>query len=177
MLEKPTLIGAKIVLRPITAQDAAAMYASLFDKEGLRLTGTQASFSFEDVQRHCQRVENADDRVDLAITIKGSPDYIGEVVLNNIDWPNRSAGFRIALAGAQYYGKGIGTEAARLAVDYGLHTLNLHRIELEVYDFNPRARHVYEKIGFVVEGVRRDALLWDGEYHDAILMSILNQIN
>ncbi len=73
--------------------------------------------------------------------------------------------------------KAYGTEAARLAVDYGLHTLNLHRIELEVYDFNPRARHVYEKIGFVVEGVRRDALLWDGEYHDAILMSILNQIN
>ena len=49
----------------------------------------------------------------------------------------------------------------------------MHRIELEVYDFNPRAQHVYEKAGFMREGVRREVLLWDGEYHDAIVMSIL----
>jgi len=46
-------------------------------------------------------------------------------------------------------------------------------LELEVYDFNPRAIHVYEKAGFVREGVRRDVLLWDGVYQSAIVMSIL----
>ena len=51
--------------------------------------------------------------------------------------------------------------------------IDLHRIELEVYDFNPRAAHVYEKAGFVREGVRRDVLYWQGHYHDAITMSIL----
>ena len=47
------------------------------------------------------------------------------------------------------------------------------RDELEVYDFNPRARHVYQKVGFVVEGVRRDALWWDGAWHGAVTMAIL----
>lgn len=39
--------------------------------------------------------------------------------------------------------------------------------------YNPRARRAYEKAGFVVEGVMRDALLWDGEWVDATLMSML----
>ena len=47
-------------------------------------------------------------------------------------------------------------------------------IELEVYDFNPRAQRVYEKCGFTVEGRARDALLWDGGWHDAVLMSIVS---
>lgn len=51
--------------------------------------------------------------------------------------------------------------------------VGLHRVGLEVFDFNERARRTYEKVGFVVEGVRRDALRWDGRYHDAILMSAL----
>ena len=51
--------------------------------------------------------------------------------------------------------------------------LDLHRIELEVYDFNPRAIHVYKKAGFIQEGIRRDVLLWDGKYQSAIVMSML----
>ena len=173
MLEKPTLIGSRVVLRPITVNDSAAMFAGLFDKESMRLTGTQGSFSLEEVQRHCQRIQEADDRIDLAITLKANPDYVGEAVLNQIDWENRSANFRIALAGETFYGKGYGTESARLLVEYGIQVLKLHRIELEVYDFNPRAQHVYEKIGFVIEGRKRDVLLWEGKYHNAIIMSIL----
>ncbi len=174
-MEKPTIIGTNIVLRPITADDADAMFASLSDEESVRLTGTQAVFTLEEVQNYCQRIVHADDRVDFAITTKDDPAYIGEAVLNNIDWENRSANFRIALAGAKHFGKGHGSEAARLVVAFGFETLKLHRIELEVYDFNPRAQHVYEKIGFVREGVRRDVLLWEGEYHSAIVMSILEQ--
>lgn len=173
MMEKPTLIGPNLVLRPITEADASAMFNSAADPENRRLTGTQITFSLEDVEQFCRRIQTADDRFDFAITLKGDPQYIGEAVLNNIDWHNRSAGFRIALAGKAHFGKGYGSEATRLVVDFGLKTLKLHRIELEVYDFNPRAQHVYEKAGFQVEGIRRDALHWEGQYHNAIMMAIL----
>ncbi|MBK7893683.1 MAG: GNAT family protein [Candidatus Promineifilaceae bacterium] len=173
MLEKPILTGEKIILRPITVDDAQAMFASLADAESMRLTGTQQTFTLAQVQQHCQRVAQADDRVDYAITLPSDSTYLGEVVLNDIDWTNRSASFRIALASEKLFGQGYGTEATRLIVDFGFRTLKLHRIELEVYDFNPRAQHVYEKVGFVREGVRRDALLWNGRYQNAILMSIL----
>ncbi len=173
MLEKPVLVGEKVVLRPISVDDASAMFASLSDVESMRLTGTQQSFTYEQVEQYCQRITEADDRVDFAITLHDDPNYLGEVVLNEIDWTNRGASFRIALASEKLFGKGYGAEATKLVVDFGFRTLDLHRIELEVYDFNPRAQHVYEKVGFVVEGVRRDVLLWEGEYHSAVVMSIL----
>ena len=174
MIEKPVLIGNRINLRPITVDDATAMFASLSDKESMRLTGTQESFTFDQVRQFCEKIEHAEDRADFAITLKDDPTYVGEAVLNDIDLRNRTASFRIALGNEALFGKGYGSEATQLIIDYGFQTLNLHRIELEVYDFNPRARHVYEKIGFVYEGTRRDVLLWEGEYHSAITMSILD---
>ena len=173
MLQKPILTGSKIILRPIMVEDAPAMFASLDDEESMRFTGTQQTFTFEQVQQYCARLLTADDRADYAITRQEDGLYVGEVVLNDIDWINRCGNFRIALAGKQFFGKGYGTEATQLILDYGFRQLKLHRIELEVYDFNPRAQHVYEKAGFVHEGVRRDVLLWEGEYHNAIVMSIL----
>ncbi len=173
MIDKPTLVGEYVTLRPISAEDAPAMFASLDDPESTRLTGTQDTFTFEQVERHCARVASAEDRLDYAITRTGDPTYLGEVVLNEIDDRNHSAGFRIALARQELFGHGLGSAAMRLLFDHAFDALNLHRIELEVYDFNPRAIHVYEKMGFVREGVRRDVLLWDGKYHDAIVMGLL----
>lgn len=173
MLDKPVLRGRLVTLRPLNVEDASAIFASMEDAETMRLTGTQQQFTLPQIEAFCRAVVDADDRADYAITLGDDPAYIGEVVLNNIDWTNRTASFRIALAGQRYFGHGYGSEATRLMLDYGFRHLNLHRIELEVYDFNPRAQRVYEKAGFVREGVRRDVLLWDGVYHSAIVMSVL----
>jgi RimJ/RimL family protein N-acetyltransferase len=66
-----------------------------------------------------------------------------------------------------------------LIVDYVFDEIDepapINRIFLEVFDFNERAAAVYEKVGFVREGVQREALLWAGEFHDAITMSILRR--
>ena len=68
--------------------------------------------------------------------------------------------YNIAIFARGDWGKGYGTEAQ-------------HRIDLGVYDFNPRALRVYEKLVFRREGMKRDALLWDGDYHDMITMNLL----
>ena len=167
------MIGDLIRLRPVTVDDAKTFFDSLNDADVNRLTGTTESFSFGQVQAHYSRVALANDRLDYAIIPNGKDDLIGEVVLNNIDEHNRSASFRIALLGAKHFGKGYGTEATSLIVNYGFEVLDLHRIELEVYDFNPRAIHVYRKIGFQQEGIRRDVLFWEGQFHSAIMMSML----
>ena len=115
----------------------------------------------------------ADDRLDYAITLPNDPRYRGEVVLNEIDWTNKSAHFRIAISGPENRGQGYGTEATRLILGHAFEVLWLHRISLEVFDFNPTAQHVYKKLGFVQEGVLREVLLWEGKYHSAIKMSLL----
>ncbi len=168
---KPVLQGTLVRLRPIVAGDAGAMYAGQDDRDGMRLTGTQSDSTYEQVLRHCEHVEHAADRLDYAIEVAGRP--IGEAVLNCMDGINRSASFRIAIWTPDMHNHGFGSEATMLLVRHGFDCVGLNRIELEVYSFNPRARRVYEKVGFKLEGTRRQALLWNGEAVDAHVMAVL----
>ncbi|MFN8045662.1 MAG: GNAT family protein [Dermatophilaceae bacterium] len=102
----------------------------------------------------------------------GHGDLVGEIVLNERDASARACNLRI-LVGAAGRGRGLGTEAVRLLTAYGLDVLELHRISLEVHAFNARARHVYEKVGFVHEGTLRQALSFDGDWVDTHVMAIL----
>lgn len=157
MPDKPTLRGDGLVLRPVRPEDAEALLAATQDPENMRLTGTPGSVNVEQLRA---QYRSADDRYDHAITAADDPQsrWIGEAVLRNVDRHNRCAGFRVSVGGSALYGRGLGTKATRLVLAFAFGALDLHRVELEVNDFNQRARHVYEKVGFVVEGVRRDAL-------------------
>ncbi|MET9916758.1 GNAT family protein [Streptomyces sp. NPDC006435] len=173
-LDKPSLQGEKVLLRPVTADDVDALMPMLLDAEAARLTGSHHYDGLDEGRIRSwygSRAEQ-DDRLDLAVVERATGDVIGEVVLNQWDPGNGSCNFRICLAPGTY-GRGLGTEATRLIVGYGFEELGLHRISLEVYAFNPRARRAYEKAGFVAEGVLRDALLWEGERVDSTVMSIL----
>lgn len=168
---KPTLTGERVELRPIGPEHVDAFMAALDEPESMRLTGTHATFTREQIERwHATRAEQTD-RLDFAVIETATGEFVGDLAITGLNPDNRSCGFRIALDQAAV-GRGLGTEATRLVLDY-VFSLGLHRIDLEVYDFNPRARHVYEKVGFVYEGTQRDALLWDGEWVDAHVMSIL----
>ncbi len=172
--DKPTLKGERVLLRPVTAEDAPGLAAALADPETCRLTGTHLEdTSVEMAERWYSTRAEHDDRLDLAIVDLATGAYAGEVVLNELDAANRSCGFRISLASASLCGRGLGTEASRLVLAHAFETAGLHRIDLWVYAFNPRARHVYEKLGFVHEGTKRDALLWDGTWVDAHIMALL----
>jgi RimJ/RimL family protein N-acetyltransferase len=124
--------------------------------------------AFEGIYR---RWAVAEDRIVWAIVDNASGDVVGESVLNDLDLGNRSCGFRIWISGAR--DKGLGTEATRLAMRHAFDDQGLNRVELEVYDFNTRARRVYEKVGFVHEGVKRQALRYEDEWIDAHGMSLL----
>lgn len=148
-------------------------WAGLQDADGMRHTGTHATFTREQVLAFLTRLPDADDRADWAVLRADDGAYLGEVVLNELDPDNRSMGFRIALGSPLVRGQGYGTEATRAVVAFGLDVVGLHRIELEVHASNPRGRRVYEKAGFVLEGTRRDALRWDGAYEDVHTMAVL----
>ena len=165
--------GTTINLRLARESDFQSYYAFLLEPESKRLTGTQRDFSQDEISDWIKNISKIhEDRVDFMIISKDTDEFLGEVVLSEIDFTNRNANIRIAI-GMQQSGKGYGTEAMNLMLRYGFETLNLHRIGLEVYAFNPRAIHVYEKIGFQREGVQRDWLYSEGDFHDLIMMSIL----
>lgn len=170
---KPTLTGERVLLRPLTADDAPTFQAILADPEVIRLTGSpQREFDLDQLRDWYGSRAAQTDRLDLAVVDRDSGACVGEVVLNEWDPGNRAANFR-TLIGAAGRGRGLGTEAARLIVGYGFERLDLHRVSLEVFAFNPRARRVYEKIGFVAEGTLRQVLRDGDGWVDATVMSIL----
>lgn len=173
LTELATLATERLTLEPLGPQHLDGVWAALQDPETMRLTGTHARFTEPQIRAHLESLRERDDRADWAIVRTADGTYLGEVVLNDHDGANRSIGFRIGLSGSAHFGQGYGTEATIAAVEHAFAALGIHRVELEVYAFNPRAQRVYEKVGFVVEGVRRHALRWDGEWIDAVMMSML----
>jgi len=179
--DKPTLVGERVLLRSFTAGDIDAMGAILADPQVLILTGSvhttreargrTAILDSATRQWYETRAEQPG-RLDLAIIEQASSACIGEVVLNELSPDNDNCSFRI-LIGPAGRDRGLGTEATRLIIRHAFRTTTLHRIELEVFAFSPRAQHVYERSGFTLEGRRRHAHKFDGEYVDALTMSIL----
>lgn len=163
------------LLRLAKPEDAESYFEQNFsplDPEVARLTGCKASFTHDEVVSFYLQCMEAEDRYDFLII---SPDgrIIGESVINEIDWNLKSANFRICLFQPAQRGKGIGSWATRMTRDFAFEQLKLHRLELDVFSFNPRAEKTYLAAGFRQEGILRDAIR-DGEsYADDILMAIL----
>jgi RimJ/RimL family protein N-acetyltransferase len=97
---------------------------------------------------------------------------IGTCSLMDINPVNGIATLGIGIGEPECLGKGYGTEAVKLLVEYGMFFLNLHNIKLEVFGFNPRAIRAYEKAGFSLVGRRRAAYVLGGERYDDIIMDI-----
>jgi RimJ/RimL family protein N-acetyltransferase len=179
---KPTLAGERAVLRPFVDADTPALLAALGDPDVRILTGSvhdeaaahaSATPDEERLAAEWYATRNdTDDRLDLAVVDKASGACVGEAVLNQWDPGSQSCNFRI-LIGPVGQNRGLGTEATRLIVGYGFERLGLHRISLQVYAFNPRARRAYEKAGFRPEGVLRESLRYGDQWIDATVMSIL----
>jgi RimJ/RimL family protein N-acetyltransferase len=170
---QPSLVGSAVRLDPLTPAVLDDYWASLQEPEGRRLTGTHAEFDRETARQWLATRAQHHDRADWAVMRSSDDRFLGEAVINDFDPANESASYRVALADPSLYGKGYGTEVTRLVVAYALDTVGIHRLSLEVYDFNPRAQRTYEKCGFVLEGRLRDALFWDGVRYDSLVMSIV----
>ncbi|ABX42211.1 GNAT family N-acetyltransferase [Lachnoclostridium phytofermentans] len=179
---KPTLEGKKVLLRPFETGDWKIMIEILEDLEVKKLTGSVTSdeeanelldaSNKEKIKDWYQSRNQQTDRLDLAIVDIETGDLVGEVVYNDFNEDTYNVNIRI-LIGPSGRNRGLGTEAISLFIEYGFQVLNLHKIELEVYSFNPRAEKSYNKNGFILEGIRRENFCYNGEYIDTKLYGIL----
>jgi RimJ/RimL family protein N-acetyltransferase len=97
---------------------------------------------------------------------------IGDIGLDGVLWNHGDAFVGIGIGEREFWGKGYGTEAMRLILRYAFSELNLWRVSLDVFEYNPRAIRSYEKVGFIHEGRMRQALNRAGRRWDLIFMGI-----
>lgn len=106
-------------------------------------------------------------------TFTESHEIVGVCGLTSIDLTNRRAEFSLYI-GPEHQGKGHGRAALQTLVHHGFMALNLNCVWGETFDGNPAAR-LFESLGFVKEGSRRDFYYRDGKYLDAHLYSLLRR--
>ena len=179
---KPVLEGRKVILRPFEEKDCEIMFKILSEPGLKKLTGSVSSDDEADAvlqpeereeirQWYITRNEQ-NDRLDLAVVYRESNQVIGEVVFNEYNEATGNVNFRVLLSESSC-NKGVGTEAVSLFIQYGMEELDLHKISLEVYSFNPRAERVYQKAGFELEGIMREEFLYNQEYFDTKIYGLL----
>ncbi len=98
---------------------------------------------------------------------------IGTSDLHNIDHRLRRAEFGIMIGEKDCWGRGYGTETARLTLDYGFTALGLHNIMLTTQSYNERGIRAYLRAGFKELGRRREAHRLAGKPYDVIYMDCL----
>jgi len=169
---RPPLEGELVRLRAIEEDDLPRLNELFNDADVLvHLDVVPFGQPLTGIREFWERTRARDDLVNFVIeTLPGEP--IGIVGLEGIDPSARVATLGIWI-GQPHWEQGYGTDAMRTVCRFGFDHMNLQRVSLSVLDTNPRARAVYEKVGFKYEGTIRRARFRDGRYIDLHVLGLL----
>lgn len=166
-------MGRRVYLRPFDKNDLLYVQKWSNDAELRRLTGEVAPMSHAEAEKFCKELFADRDRMWFVIALKTGDRVIGEAGLLRMFRPWRTTDMTIIIGEKDAWGKGYGTEAGWLLLDYVFKRLGFHRVSVGVVGFNERALRFWEGLGFKKEGVERDGYYCDNEYSDFVMMSIL----
>ncbi len=167
------LTAERIFLRPLDVTDAHVLFEQIQDETLRYLTGTTATFSLEQIERHILSIQADPTRFDFAICLN-SGEIIGECSILDIDVKLKQAGFRISMRALPWTGQGYGTEAISCIFQFCFEELRLDQLELEVFSHNERAIATYKKVGFEIVETIPNAVSFEGRSFDEIIMRKYN---
>ncbi|WP_050607361.1 GNAT family N-acetyltransferase [Clostridium niameyense] len=174
---KKLLEGKTIRLTALESQDIEEFTKWYNNTEFMRYYDVISAVpkSSREVLEIIEESQKSNDKYIFAIrTIEGNK-FIGITGFENILWNNRNALIYIGIGDKNYIGQGIGQEALNLTMEFGFEEFNFNRIYLNVLEYNDRAISLYEKIGFIKEGIQREFIIRDGRTYDMYLYGILQK--
>ena len=170
------VIGERVSLGPLR-RDLAATYARWWNHREVRdgienlaidTPETMERWVDEEVAKGVERPPVA---VSFTVYDRSDDAPVGTAGLFKVNYVHSNAEFGIAIGDRR--GRGLGTEATRLTVQWGFRTLGLHNVMLGALAWNEGAVRAYEKAGFRRMGVRRAAEMSRGERADVVYMDIV----
>ncbi|MEW9096445.1 MAG: GNAT family protein [Clostridiaceae bacterium] len=172
---KKLLEGKKVRLTAIEKEDVAQFTQWYNDTHFMRNYDVISAVpkNSEEVLEMLNEIKGASDKYIFAIRHIETGEFIGVTGFENVLWNNGTALIYIGLGNEEYRGQGIGEEAMYLTMEFGFEELNFHKIYLYVLEYNKPAINLYEKLGFIKEGVFREFINRDSKRHDMYLYGIL----
>ncbi|MEW8955860.1 GNAT family N-acetyltransferase [Clostridium sp.] len=169
------LKGTKIKLTYLKDEDIDAFTHWYEDTKFLRLYSSEPSIpkSPSEISKIFDEVKNSPTSIGLAIRDILSNEILGYLELDGVNYNNGTSWIAIAIGDSKNWGKGYGTEALNLALDFSFNELNLHKLQLTVFEYNKSAIKLYENIGFKKEGSYREYIHRDGKRFDMYLYGMI----
>ena len=170
------IVGQKVALGPLR-RDLAGVYARWMNelevRRGLDYLGvstveSQEKWVADNIERGAEHEPKA---VEFTVYDRSDSAPVGTAGLMDISHAHRCAEFAIYVG--ERRGQGLGTEAARLALDFAFHVLQLRNVLLETLEWNVAGLTAYERAGFRRIGVRRGARVSRGRPTDIVLMDAI----
>ena len=165
------ILGEKVALGPLLREHLPLNLRWLNDFEVLATTSAVRPLTPDQLETEYERGLAAKDQVHFTIYERTTLRPIGGANLHDID--TRTATFAILIGEKDCWGKGYGTEATRLVLDYGFSALGLHNIVLTVHSSNARGLRAYQRAGFREIGRRREVINRGGRLYDLVYMDCL----
>jgi RimJ/RimL family protein N-acetyltransferase len=169
-----SILGDKVALGPQHRGMLPLYVRWLNDFEVTRtLDLGQRPITLEFEENWYNRVSTSERDATFVIYERATLRPIGSTGLHQIDHSDRTAEFGIMIGEKEAWGKGYGTETARLMLEYGFVALGLHNIMLRAYSYNDRGLRAYQRAGFREFGRRRQAQRLGDQAYDVIYMECL----
>ena len=154
----------KVTIRPFRFEDIPKKVEWINNAENNRFLHYDRPLEIDKTTQWFERVRDRNARYDAVIEADGRP--CGTIGLLSIDRKNGKAEFYIAMGETDLKGRGVGKKASLLLLEHAFATLGLNRVYLYTEVDNLPAQRLFEKVGFIREGLLHQDILSRGKYVD-----------
>ena len=165
----------RIYLRLMTAEDTENIIKWRNSDVVRKQFIYQKEFTVESHENWIKTMIETGKATQMMIVLNEGDRAIGSVYVRDIDLEHKKAEHGIFIGETDCLGKGYGTEAAELMIEYAFEFLGIHKLMLRVYAENERAIKSYEKAGFKKEAYLKDDVYVQEKFRDIVLMAVINQ--
>jgi RimJ/RimL family protein N-acetyltransferase len=172
----PVLRSGKITLRELQSADAQALWAFITSDEVTRFLSPPPPTveGFERFIAWTQRQRAVGMQASLAVCVEGFDTPVGLFQLRQLEPGFGTAEWGFAI-GSAFWGTGVFRTGAELMMHLAFDVVGVHRLEARACLKNARGNTALRKLGAVEEGVLRRSFLHNGEYHDQVLWTVLDE--
>jgi ribosomal-protein-alanine N-acetyltransferase len=175
----PVLETERLLLRPVTPDDAQAVFDYASNPDVTRFTLFETHQSIEEsrwfVNDHARSRYSCKEPDPFAITLKAEADrMIGALGAHWASQPNGTMEMGYAIA-EPYWGRGLVVEASTAVIRHVFTEYAVERLQARVFVGNDSSERVLQKLGFTREGVLRSLIFRRGAWHDLVIYSLLRE--
>jgi len=170
------IAGQTVILRALEASDLDRCYRWMNDPVIVRTLKSRYPMPFQQEAAWLEEAtEPSPTARHFAIERKDDRHHIGNASLHGIDWVSRTAWFGLFLGEPTAWNKGFGRDAVTTLVQFAFEEMNLQKLKVNVFDYNEKAKHLLESLGFTQEGKLERDFYKEGQWQDIVILSVFRK--